>query len=99
MTAAPKPSPCHKVFCVYCLQNEAQIRLTKKGMPTLYCRACSTRTFFATAVAVRGYFSFTPAALDAYMRLHGREPLNLAPVYDQLKDTYGELADRAHLSS
>lgn len=84
----------HEVFCPFCFQPVARIKLTKKGLPTLHCRYCGTRVFWHSALAVRGYFLMAPKAVNAYRELHGQEPLDLSH-YSVLKDTYVQHAERA----
>lgn len=96
MNVAPAPeAPSHRVFCILCFQDTARISITKKGLPTIYCRNCVTRSFLGSSTAVRGYFMMAPKAINAYRQLHGAELLEMEEAYATLKDTYGELTDRA----
>ena len=87
-------SPSHEVYCPFCFQNVARIKLTKKGLPTLHCRYCGSRVFWHSAVAVRGYFLSAPNAVNAYRELVGQGPVDLSH-YNELKETYVALTERA----
>lgn len=85
----------HAVFCLCCLQETAKISLTKKGLPTLHCRYCGSRTFFHSAMGVRGYLMLVPKAINAYRATLGQEPLELEKGYEALRETYGLAVERA----
>ena len=43
------------VYCMFCLQHTARVSLTKKGIPTLFCANCMSRTFLNRPEALDGY--------------------------------------------
>ncbi len=63
------------MMCFFCLKEEARISVTRKGLPTLYCDACRTRTFIHRPdKALAGIRLLAPEILDM---LAGRNPEQL----------------------
>ena len=83
------------VFCLFCVENSALIRISKARMPYLDCPECKTRVFWNTAKAVRGYFRWCPDAINAVRGLQGLEPVDERSRYEELKTIYGEFAIRS----
>ena len=87
--------PDSLVFCLFCMEDSAIIRISKAKMPYLDCPECKTRVFWNTAKAVRGYFVWCPDAINAIRAKRGLGPIDTAQRYADLKDTYGEFALRS----
>ena len=87
--------PDSLVFCLFCMEDSAIVRISKAKMPYLDCPECKTRVFWNTAKAVRGYFTWCPDAINAVRAKQGLDVIDSRARYDELKTTYGEFAIRS----
>lgn len=88
--------PSSLVFCLFCLENSAVVRISKKRLPFLDCPECKTRVFWNTARGVRGYFIWAPDAHAAIRKKQGLPPLEGERArYAELGQTYGDFTVRS----
>jgi len=90
--------PDSLVFCLFCMEDTARVRISKARMPYLDCPECRTRVFWNSDRAVRGYFRWCPDAIRVVAQATNADVDDIDTLrarYDELEQTYGEFAKRS----